>query len=411
MLKKLRREFTLFTLGLSGLVLALALITSFVSSYNMQTSFTESLLYQSLEDGYALSPQMGASDEEGQVGADSMLTITVDVTNGGIMLSQSESPVQVDPEALNEVIERAVSSGEPMGHDSSYHLSWALKKTSWGMRIAICDTYSRDRALRQQATSSVSIFLVALAALYAVSRLLANWAIRPVSEAWDQQRRFISDASHELKTPLSVIIANTQILQGTPSVPEEARRWVDSTADEAGHMKGLVEDLLTLARADEAAAGSVGAAGPLVALDLSEVVEEAALEFDAVAFERGCSIEAEVEPGVVVNGDRAQLSRVTHTLLDNATKYAAKGTPVRVALSREGKRARLSVNNAGAPIGPEDLRHIFDRFYRTDKARSRQEAGGFGLGLAIAKSIVEAHGGRIEATSSEREGTTFTVLL
>ena len=113
----------------------------------------------------------------------------------------------------------------------------------------------------------------------------------------------------------------------------------------------------------------------------------------------------------MVKGDKGQLSRVVHTLLDNATKYAAKGSAVKVSLAREGKRAHLSVNNAGAAIDPEDLSHIFDRFYRTDKARSREETGGFGLGLAIAKSIVEASGGRIWAESTAADGTTFHILL
>ena len=176
-------------------------------------------------------------------------------------------------------------------------------------------------------------------------------------------------------------------------------------------MKGLVEDLLTLARADEAKAGTVTAAGPMVDVDLTAVVEESALEFDAVAFERGCQIDSNTADKIMVKGDKGQLSRVVHTLLDNATKYAAKGSAVKVSLSREGKRAHLSVNNAGAVIDPEDLSHIFDRFYRTDKARSREETGGFGLGLAIAKSIVEASGGRIWAESTAADGTTFHVLL
>ena len=411
MLKKLKREFTLITMGLSGLVLVLALAMTFATNWSTQNSVTSSLLQRGLEEGRAMSPQMGAQDREGTVGADSMLTITVDVTTGGVMLSKSDSPVDVDTDALYDIISQAVADERTSGFDWGHHLAWATKSTAWGMRVAICDTYSRDMALLSQAAASVSILCVALLALYIVSRLFANWAIKPVGEAWDQQRRFVSDASHELKTPLAVILANVQILQKDEGLPEESKRWVNSTADEAQHMKSLVEDLLTLARADEAKAGSVTATGPMVDVDLSEVVEETALEFDAVAFERGCSIDCESVPGIVVKGDKAQLSRVAHTLMDNATKYAKKGTEVKVALFREGKKARFTVNNQGSVIAPEDLAHLFDRFYRTDKARSREETGGFGLGLAIAKSIVEAHGGKIEVTSTAQEGTTFTVTI
>ena len=248
-----------------------------------------------------------------------------------------------------------------------------------------------------------------MAALLLVVRRLARWILRPVEEAWDQQRRFVSDASHELKTPLAVILANAQILETAEGVPEDARRWARSTAEEAKHMKGLVEDLLTLARADEQRASGERAAAERV--DLSALVDGCALEFDAVAFERGCSIESSLEPGLSVVGDPSQLGRLVRTLLDNATKYAARGTEVRVALAREGRRCRLAVTNLGDVIAPEDLEHLFERFYRTDRARERQPQGGFGLGLAIARSIAEAHGGTIGAASSPEEGTTFTVLL
>lgn len=411
MLDKLKRQFTIISLGLSSAILLLALIMSFMTNCGTQSSITTSLLDRSLERGMAVTPTMGSKDREGTVGADSMLTITVDVSGGGVMLSRSESPVDIDEDDLNEVIQQAMSSSNTHGYDMGRHVAWATKTTNYGLRIALCDTYSRDQALKKQAVSSLSIFIVSLGLLYGVCLWFATWAVRPVEKAWDAQRRFISDASHELKTPLAVIIANTQILQRSEGVAMDDKRWVDSTADEADHMKGLVEDLLTLAHADEAKAGTVAAAGTMVEVDLAAVVEESALEFDAVAFERGCQIESNASEKIMVKGDKGQLSRVVHTLLDNATKYAAKGSTVKVSLAREGKHAHLSVNNAGAVIEPEDLSHIFDRFYRTDKARSREETGGFGLGLAIAKSIVEASGGKIWAESTATDGTTFHVLL
>ena len=176
-------------------------------------------------------------------------------------------------------------------------------------------------------------------------------------------------------------------------------------------MRSLVEDLLTLARADERRAE--GATGPVAREDvcLTSLVEGCALEFDAVSFERGCSIECDLAPDVHVEGDPSQLGRLVRTLLDNATKYAERGSVVTVRLRREGRRATLAVNNRGEVIDPEDLPHLFERFYRTDRARARTSAGGFGLGLAIAKSIAEAHGGKISVTSDAADGTTFTVAL
>ena len=217
----------------------------------------------------------------------------------------------------------------------------------------------------------------------------------------------MADASHELKTPLAVILANTQILkESSEELPEESRRWVKSTADEAERMKGLVEGLLELARTEEGA----GNARRDEDVDLSGITEGEALQFDAVAFEQGCSIEASVAEDLHVKGDPDQLERLVKTLLDNACKYAESGTEVLVSLERQGQAAELSVTNHGAPIDPEDLPHIFDRFYRSDKARAR-ETGGFGLGLAIAKGIVESHGGKISVTSSLEAGTRFVVRL
>jgi signal transduction histidine kinase len=172
-----------------------------------------------------------------------------------------------------------------------------------------------------------------------------------------------------------------------------------------------VNDLLQLARADE---GAVGVASAMQSedLDLSDMVDRSALEFDAVAFEKGCMIDAQVEPGITMKGDREWMERLVRILIDNACKYCSANSTIRLVLRREGQHVVYSVNNQGPVIDPEDLAHVFDRFYRSDKARSRSDShGGFGLGLAIAKSTAEAHGGRIQATSTEADGTTFTVTF
>lgn len=408
MLARLRREFVAITMTLAGLILVVALGSTLVTSYTSQMARTQELLRRALSYEDDFSPQLG--DTSGEKGVDAMLTITVEVSADGDVLARSSSPVQIPAETLYDVLFEALRSDQDSGSSSSYPISWMRMETATGYRVALADTYSRDASLRSQATADLVIFAGSMLALYAVVRRLASWALRPVEEAWAQQRRFVSDASHELKTPLAVILANTQILEDDPGVPEESRRWVLSTSEEASHMKVLVEDLLALARADEQSAMG-GATQVRQTVDLTALVDNCALEFDAVAFERGCELECELAPGVSVPGDVTQLERVVRILLDNATKYAEDGTAVRVRLERDGRRARLSVNNRGEVIAPEDLEHLFERFYRTDKARERQETGGFGLGLAIAKSLVEAHGGRISATSTAEGGTTFEVLL
>lgn len=408
MLARLRREFIAITMTLAGLILVVALGSTLVTSYTTQMARTQELLRRALSLDEDYSPLLG--DTSGEMAVDAMLTITVEVSFDGDVLARSTSPVQISADTLYDVLFEALRSDQDSGSSSSYPISWMRRDTSVGYRIALADTYSRDASLRSQAVADLVIFGVSMLALYAVVRLLASWALRPVEEAWNQQRRFVSDASHELKTPLAVILANTQILEDDPDMPAEARRWVLSTSEEASHMKVLVEDLLALARADEQTAMG-GKSQVREGVDLSALVDSCALEFDAVAFERGCTIESDLTPGICVSGDAAQLERVVRILLDNATKYSETGTAVRVTLARDGRRARLAVSNRGEVIDPEDLEHLFDRFYRTDRARERQATGGFGLGLAIAKSLVEAHGGKISATSTATGGTTFEVLL
>lgn len=406
MLARLRRNFIAVAMSIAGAVLLASLGSSFFSSYTTQQALTDDLLTRALSAESWAAARIGDGDGRG---ADVMLAVAVDVGFDGTVSLSSATPLTISDPALEELLAEALSSESASGRNSSYHVAWMRASTPSGWRVALADTYSRDAALRAQATMDAAIFLVAMAALLLVVRRLARWILRPVEEAWDQQRRFVSDASHELKTPLAVILANAQILETAEGVPEDARRWARSTTEEAKHMKGLVEDLLTLARADEQRASGERAAAERV--DLSALVDGCALEFDAVAFERGCSIESSLEPGLSVVGDPSQLGRLVRTLLDNATKYAARGTEVRVALAREGRHCRLAVTNLGDVIAPEDLEHLFERFYRTDRARERQPQGGFGLGLAIARSIAEAHGGTIGAASSPEEGTTFTVLL
>ena len=173
-------------------------------------------------------------------------------------------------------------------------------------------------------------------------------------------------------------------------------------------MEQLVLDMLVLAQPQNAEDGSSPAR---TTVDLSSLVERAILQFEAVAFERGVLMEDAVEPDISLEGDQTALQRLVGTLVDNASKYAPAQTTVTVSLAKEDSGAVLSVHNEGDPISPEDLPHVFDRFYRADKSRDRSGKEGsrsFGLGLAIARKIAEEHGGTLSVTSTKEAGTTFS---
>lgn len=412
MLKRLRRKFIAYVMVLVGTVLVGVLGTTYLATVEAHERMVESSLARSLSNGLDVRPVMGERRPVDDDGMGQMLGLLVEADGSGIVLDISDAPVVMDPSALRKVIAMVVSDGQLSGRDHDLHLAWEASYVSDGIwHVAIVDTTTSDAVIRQQAVKDVQIVCLALVALFVITWWLSGWALRPVEQAWEQQRRFVSDASHELKTPLAVILANTQILDRHEGVSEDARRWVTSTSEEAEHMKALVGDLLQLARADESAAGGAVSVMRHEDVDLSELVESAALEFDAVAFERGCMLETEVTEGIHVEGDPEWLERLTRILIDNACKYGAEGTTVTLTLTRVGSHPTLSVNNLGNPIDPEDLPHVFERFYRSDKARIREGEGGFGLGLAIAKGIADAHGGSIQVTSNEASGTTFRVTL
>ena len=219
----------------------------------------------------------------------------------------------------------------------------------------------------------------------------------------ERQKLFVGAVTHELKTPLTVILTNAELLQ-EPEYDEQARsRFVDSIMTMSHQMRGLVESLLELARVDNGGQNMV-----FSRLNFSELVSDALLPFEPVYFEKGLTLESNVEENLFVKGSQQHLKQVADILLDNASKYASADSTVRVILRRQGSHCLLSVASAGDAISKEDLKNIFKRFYRMDKARSMNHS--YGLGLSIADSIVSKHGGKIWAESADGVNTFFVQL-
>lgn len=418
-LAHLRRKFVAITMILTGMVLVAVLGFTLFSTWNTQRGLIDDTLSRSLDSELNTLPILGIRDRPDGRRDANMLVLSVDVSTDGVVLETSRAPITIHSDILSEVLRVAVDKvvsqeGEIVsGSDGTTHVAWKARQTdSNTIRVVIADTTAMDSALSVQVGADLAITAAGLAALFALTWWLSGWALAPVARAWDEQRRFVADASHELKTPLAVIIANMQILEREEDLPKEAQKWIASTSDEAEQMKSLVNDLLELARADEGATGRIEIAHDEV--NLSELTDGVALEFDAVAFERGSSLDTSIEPEIYVVGNAEWLERLVRILIDNAVKYAEVGTPIRITLtskSGHSHHAILSVNNKGSVIAPDEIPHVFDRFYRSDKARTKGDSSGFGLGLAIAKGIVDAHGGTIRCTSDENNGTTFTITL
>ena len=229
---------------------------------------------------------------------------------------------------------------------------------------------------------------------------LAGKALTPVEEAFERQHVFVADASHELRTPLAVIRANAEFLQQREPASEEATEIVSET----DRLASLVDSLLAVAR------GDTNGAVAYDELDLGAVVEGSAASMRSLATERRIALDVSAAPELRIRGSREQLRQLVVILVDNALRYTGAGGQVEVNVARRDGAAVVAVTDTGIGIPPDALGEVFERFYRADEARTR-DSGGAGLGLAIARKLVEEHGGRIAAESTPGEGSTFTVTL
>lgn len=337
----------------------------------------------------------------------SVPTAVYKLADGTLSALPSMNTATIATDVLAKAAAELTEIPEGTGQLEALGLYYEKRSVEGATYIAFADV-SAASSWQGLALVLAGVGVAALAVFFVISLFFSRWALRPVARAWDAQRRFVADASHDLKTPLTVILANTSILLEHPerSIASQSR-WVESTQNEAEQMQGLVGDLLLLAQLDE----EEGSAAPAHdALGLSDLVEGELLEFESLAYERNVQLETQVEGGITVAGNATRLRRLVTTLVDNACKYVDAGGQVDVSLQARGGEAVLTVHNTGAAITPEDLPHVFDRFYRADKARTRDDSG-HGLGLAIAHAIAEEHGGTLSAVSTESAGTTFTATL
>lgn len=254
-------------------------------------------------------------------------------------------------------------------------------------------------------SASVAISCIGWLAVLAIVAVASGAAIRPMVESYSKQKRFITDASHEIKTPLAVIDAANEVQE----IESGESEWTQSIHEQVERLTALTERLVFLARMDEGSAGFT-----MTSIDLSEAVDKAAAPFESVAVSRGKRLSTSIASGVRAHADAAAVAQVVELLLDNATRYAGEGSVIELSLrafSRgQGKgAAELVVSNAVDELPEGDLDRLFDRFYRADVSRS-SKTGGSGVGLSVVRAIAEAHGG-IASVCGHGNQITFTVRL
>lgn len=401
MIRKLRLQVVAVCMLLVTALLGGMFFTMYASARRGIQSSTQELLRRVITS----DPRVDQGQTGIMVGGNQVLLpyFTVEVWNGTAYVTGGTYSNLENTDALQEILQTCMDQNSDMGTVPAYNLRFLRGDNGFFERIAFVDISMELSALHTMIRSSIQVGAAALLALLGVSILLAYFVTRPVERAWRQQRQFLSDASHELKTPLTVILSNADLLGAVP-LDDRPSRWADNIRSEAGQMKALVEEMLILARADNMVRTSV-----FSALSLSDAAMDCALLFEPVAFEAGKALRCDaIAPDISVSGDGDKLKQVISILLDNAIKYGAENAPIELSVQKQDRHARLQVANQGDPIPPEQLRHLFERFYRADSSRGEQE--GFGLGLSIAQSIAAEHRGTLRA-ESDSGSTRFILTL
>ena len=308
--------------------------------------------------------------------------------------------VNADTTQIIEYVNQAFSENSDTGTLGRY--AYAVCPASYGRIVVFLDISADQQQIDNLRLTTSVTGCAAILVFFLISIALSGWLVRPVRENFDRQKRFISDASHELKTPLAVISANADVLEGEIG----DNKWLGYIKDECVRMNELVSELLCLARLDDKGRSRM----VFEEFSLSDVVLQTALPFESSMFETGKKFNVDVQPGILLRGDRSAICHIISILIDNAGKYSDNGGEIKVRLYTKGNHKIIEVYNTGIGIKPDKLEKVFERFYREDEARS-SETGGYGLGLAIAKSIAELHGGSVSAQSEYGRWAQFNVTL
>ena len=308
--------------------------------------------------------------------------------------------VEIEQEEIISYANEALNTGQSYGELGNY--AFYIQPKLYGRIIVFMDIRTYNQIQKNLLYSTSLIGLLTILGFFLLSIALAFWLVKPVKETFDKHKLFISNASHELKTPLAVISANTDVLETETG----ENKWLGYIRSETTRMNELVNELLCLARLDD----KTGHKPVMTEFNLTDVFLQTVLPFESRVFELGKQLEVDAAPDIKYKGDQSQIRHIITILLDNAVKYSDEHGLIRARLYTRSSKKIIEVYNTGEGVPKDKLNKIFERFYRRDEARN-SSSGGYGLGLAIAKASAEANGGKISAQSEYGKWICFTVTL
>ncbi len=349
------------------------------------------------DDSGREEPVPGEPEESPELAFESRYFSVVIDGDGDVVSCDTEEIAAVDTDTAIEYARTVLSSGKTSGYREQYR--YMTGDTAEGTLIVFLDCQRDLRTVRNFLFTGIGVSLLGMAAVLLLLILFSGRIVKPVSDSYEKQKRFITDAGHELKTPLTVINADAEII----GMDTGENEWLEDIKNQTDRLASLTNDLIYLSRMEEESNKL-----QMIDMPLSDIVEETAKSFSALALTQEKTFECDIMPMITMHGDDNSIRQLVSILLDNALKYSEKGGTIRLILDRHSRTIRLSVYNTAEYVSRDELPHLFDRFYRADESRNSQ-TGGHGLGLSIASAIVSSHKGKISASTEDERSLTVTV--
>ncbi|MFL0251952.1 sensor histidine kinase [Clostridium neuense] len=409
MIKKLQRRFIMITMGSLALVVFILLGSiNMVNYYEMDRKANGAIKILSENQGEfpkykkgtaVLNEQKFGFEINPETQFQTRYFIVKVNKDGSIKEMDTQHVAAVTSEDALVYANKILMSGKKSGHEDIY--KYAVVDEPYGSMFIFIDYRMQNQEITSFLLISCTVALVTLLLVFILVSIFSKKAINPIIESMEKQKQFITDAGHEIKTPLAIISANADVLEMTSGKNE----WITSIRNQTNRLDKLVKNLLMLSKMNEGDIKLV-----FSDFDLSNAVFEAAFPFEVIAEKQNKKLIMDIQPGLKLYGDEGSIRQLVSTLVDNATKYSNAEKSIKISLSAVKKGAKLEVYNTADNIDKYNIDKLFDRFYRSDASRSR-ETGGYGIGLSIAKSIVDNHHGRISAVSEDGKSICFTVLI
>ena len=388
MINKLRKKiFWIIQISLSIIILGVIIIFTTLNYKNTITSST--MFMDRIEEREEINNDIPKEFNEPKDNED---PFTVNVEGVYKLEINNNSVVRESEDVTNEIRNYAIKVSNK-NQDEGYIVNYIYKIRRFGnngKEITLMENESAIRRLKNITIAAVAIGLISLLAIYILAKKIAKTIVKPVEDSFEKQKQFVSDASHELKTPLAVIEANADVLQDKNG----GNKWITYIQNEVQSMNKLVNDLLTLAKMEST--NDIN----YQKFDLSKEVQISASVFESMIYEKKIVLETNIQEEIEFNGDKEDIKHIVSILLDNAIKHTEENNKIIVNVEKEKYEIKIEIKNEGTPIPEEEREKIFERFYRVDKARNRNEKR-YGLGLSIAKGIVDKYNGTIKAFSKD----------